>query len=42
MHRFGVAVLRVLNEEDHEEGDDSGAGIDDQLLGVGKVKHRSC
>lgn len=29
-----VAILRVLDEEDHEEGHDGRAGIDDKLPGV--------
>ena len=34
-----VAVLRVLNEEDHQERDDGCAGVDHQLPGVRKVKN---
>ncbi len=34
----GVAVLGVLDEEDHQEGDDGGAGVDDELPGVGVVE----
>ena len=41
MHRLGVAVLCVLNQEDHQEGDDRRTGIDDQLPDVGKMKGRS-
>ena len=33
----GVPVLGVLNEEHHEKGDDGGAGVDDELPGVGVV-----
>lgn len=29
-----VAVLRVLDQEQHQEGDDRGAGVDDELPGV--------
>lgn len=36
MEGFGVAVLGVLDEEDHEEGDDGGGGIDDELP-IGRV-----
>jgi hypothetical protein len=36
-----VAVLGVLDEEDHQEGDDGRAGIDDQLPGLGEVKGRT-
>ena len=38
MKRFGVAILCVLDEEDNEKCDDSGAGIDDELPGVRKVE----
>ena len=41
MHRFRIAVLRVLNQEDHQEGDDGRAGIDDQLPRVGVMKSRA-
>ena len=41
MHRFGVAVLRVLNQEDHQESDDGGGGVDDQLPGIGEMKSRA-
>ena len=41
MHRLGVAVLRVLNQEDHQESDNRGACIDDQLPGIGKMKNRT-
>src|SRR5262245_17869429 len=36
----GVPVLCVLDEEDHQERDDGGAGIDRKLPGVGAVKER--
>jgi hypothetical protein len=36
----GVAVLRVLDQEHHEERDHGGAGIDDELPGVGVVEVR--
>ena len=38
---FRVTVLRVLDEEHHEEGDDGRAGIDNELPGIGKVKCRA-
>jgi hypothetical protein len=38
----GVAVLRVLYEEDHQEGDDCRAGIDDELPRIAVVKDGSC
>jgi len=36
--RFGVAVLRILDQKHHEEGHDGRGGIDDQLPGIGKMK----
>jgi len=38
MHRFGVAVLGVLDQEHHQKSDDSGGGIDDELPRIGKMK----
>jgi hypothetical protein len=38
MNCFGVAVLRILNQEYHQEGDNGRGGVDDQLPGVGKMK----
>jgi hypothetical protein len=38
MHRFGVAVLGVLDQEHHQKGDDGGSGIDDELPRIGKMK----
>ena len=37
MHRLGIAVLRVLNEEDHQEGDDRRAGVNQQLPRIGVI-----
>ncbi len=37
----GVAVLRVLNKEDHQKRDDGGARVDDELPGVGVVVERT-
>jgi len=39
VNRFGVAVLRVLNQKDHQEGDDRRARVDDELPSVRIVKH---
>src|SRR4051812_39778982 len=36
--RLGVAVLGVLNQKDHEEGDDRRARVDHELPGVRKMK----
>ena len=41
MHCFGIAVLRILDQEHHEERDDRRGGVDDQLPGIGKMKRRS-
>lgn len=36
MDRPRIAVLRVLDEEDHEERDDHRSGVDDELPCVGE------
>jgi hypothetical protein len=41
LNRFGVAVLGVLNEEDHQECDDGRSGIDDELPGIAVLKERA-
>lgn len=38
----GVSILRILNEENHEERDNGGAGIDDELPGVRIVENGAC
>jgi len=38
---FGVSILGVLNEKDHQEGDDRSASIYNQLPRVAKVKDRT-
>ena len=40
VQRLGVAVLGVLNQEHHQEGDDRRPGVDDQLPGVGPAEQR--
>ena len=48
-HQFGqleldrqcVAVLRILNQKHHQECDNGGAGIDDELPRVGVMKGRT-
>src|SRR5947207_9005332 len=40
MHRLRVAVLGVMNEEDHQERDDGRTGIDNELPGIRKMKGR--
>src|SRR4026208_1445553 len=41
MHCFSIAVLRVLDQKHHEEGDDCGGSIYHQLPGIRKMKHWS-
>ena len=36
---FRIAVLRILDQENHQEGNDRGACVDHQLPGVTKVKN---
>src|SRR5438876_4765228 len=38
LHGLGVAVLCVLNKKHHQEGNDRGGGVDDQLPRIGKMK----
>ena len=40
LQRGGVAVLRVLNQEHHQERDDGGRCIDDELPGVAEAEER--
>lgn len=40
LDRRTIPVLRVLDQEDHQEGDDGRASVDDQLPGVGIVEQR--
>jgi len=41
MNCFGIAVLRVLNQEYHQKGDNGRSSVDDQLPGIGKMKSRA-
>ena len=41
MDRFGVPVLHVLNQKNHQKGDDRRAGVDDQLPGIAEVEYRA-
>ena len=38
LHRDAVAVLGVLDEEDHQESHDRGARVDHELPGIAEVK----
>ena len=40
LQRVGVAVLGVLDQEHHQEGDDGRAGVDDELPGVAEAEDR--
>src|ERR1051325_350545 len=40
LDRLGVAVLRVLDEEHHEEGDDRGRSVDHELPGIAEAEER--
>src|SRR5207244_11351889 len=41
LQRLPIPVLGGLDEEHHQEGDDGGTGVDDELPGIGEVEHRS-
>ena len=41
MNCFGIAVLRVLNQKHHQEGDNGRGGIYDQLPSIGEMKRRA-
>jgi hypothetical protein len=38
LHRRAVSVLGILNQEHHQEGDNGGGCVDDQLPGIAKVE----
>ena len=38
MSRFGIAVLRILNEKDHQESNDCRSGINNELPGIRIMK----
>ena len=38
----GVSILRVLNQEDNQERDDGGAGIDHELPSIAEPKYWTC
>src|SRR5690606_31259391 len=40
LHRLAVAILAVLQDEDHEEGNDRRRGIDNELPGLREAKER--
>jgi len=41
MHRFGITVLGILNQEYHQECNDRRSCIDDELPGIAKAKERT-
>ena len=42
LNRRAVAVLSVLNNEDHKERDDRRPSVDDKLPSVGIMEYRTC
>src|SRR5580693_1058333 len=42
MYGPGIAILRILNQEHHQECNDRGTGINDQLPGIGVMEDRTC
>jgi len=38
MSRFGIAVLRILNEKDHQKSNNCRSGINDELPGIRIMK----
>ena len=41
LQRLGVAILRVLNQEHHQEGDDGGPRVDHELPAIAEPKERA-
>ena len=41
MNGAGIAILRVLNKEDHQEGHDRGRSVDHELPSVGEMEVRA-
>src|SRR5690606_34097522 len=41
LDRRPVAILRILDQEHHQEGDDGCARVDDELPSVGEAENRS-
>ena len=41
MNCLGIAVLRVLDQEDHQERNDGRAGVDDELPRIGIMEGRT-
>ena len=41
LNRLGLLVLCTLDEEDHQESNDRGPGVDDELPCVGKLENGS-
>ena len=41
LNRLRISTLRVLNEEDHQEGDDRRSSIDDELPRIAEPEHGS-
>src|SRR3546814_9667411 len=41
LHRRAVTILRILDQKDHEKGDDRGGRIDDQLPRIRIAENRA-
>ena len=41
LNSLGVPVLRVLDQEDHQERDDGRSRVDDELPGIAESEERS-
>lgn len=41
LDRRAMAILRILDQKDHQEGDDGRTSVDDQLPRVGKLEQRA-
>src|SRR5206468_12085289 len=41
MSRFGIAILRILNEKDHQESNNCRSGINNELPGIRIMKRRA-
>jgi len=39
MSCFGISILRILNEKDHEESNNRRPGINNELPGIRVMKH---
>jgi hypothetical protein len=42
LKRGAISILRILDQENHQEGYDAADGVHHQLSRIGKVKERTC